>query len=195
MDSHEPTLKSFFKDGKHAKEIAKKISKNPKFLELKRNAKKKLKGMKVPGYFYNDLPQKIIEKIDDLIDIKILDILIKAWIKCGEILKYRDTKKYPSNEVFQVHLFDHEIISEHYPYLEVTLNRGVALSKIEFKLFLTFLLKGIILEIQNAKVVKIHVGSCTGQGTLEYAGIRLLRKTSEPVKFPGLIDLGEGIPI
>ncbi|MGB5710802.1 MAG: hypothetical protein WBM44_07800 [Waterburya sp.] len=104
MDSHEPTLKSFFKDGKHAKEIAKKISKNPKFLELKRNAKKKLKGMKVPGYFYNDLPQKIIEKIDDLIDIKILDILIKAWIKCGEILKYRDTKKYPSNEVFQVRL-------------------------------------------------------------------------------------------
>ncbi len=137
---------------------------------------------------------EITEKVKDLLNINVVDIMVKAWNKYGELLKYTDKEKYPPDVSVLVPLVEHKIKSEHKPYLEILIN-DKSIGKINFNINISLTLKGIILKIQDGKIKEIKTGSCKGKGILKLEDFVIMEKESESISLPGSINLGEGVSI
>jgi hypothetical protein len=150
-----------------------------------------LKEAKVswPGVF-----KQIEEKIPDLLNIGIPDILLMAWNKYSILLKYLDKDKYPPDETFLVNLVDHTIKSEHHPFIEILFNE-VPKTRIDFTITISLAFKGIILKIQDGKIMEIMTGSCKAKGSVKCENLVLPEMESDSFTLPGSIKLGDGIPI
>lgn len=136
----------------------------------------------------------IAEKITDILNIGIPDIMVMAWNKYKILLKYLDKQKYPPSETFLVPLAEHTIKSEHRPYIEILIN-DKPVGKIEFNIAISLALKGIILKIQDGKIKEVITGTCKGKGTIRCENLVILEKETESISLPGSINLGEGMPI
>jgi len=53
----------------------------------------------------------------------------------------------------------------------------------------------VVLKVRGGKIREIYSGRCRGTGSLECAGVALLKKETNPFDLPGHISLGEGIDI
>lgn len=137
---------------------------------------------------------KIAEKVPDILDIGVPDILVSAWSKSRLLAKYRDREKYPPQETFLVPLAEHTINSEHHPFLEILVN-GKSVGKIKFTITLSLKLEGIVLKIQDGRIREAATGTCQGKGALKYENHVILEKAAGSISLPGSIDLGEGLPI
>jgi len=189
MSNSQITLNQFFStEKKLSPEQLSPLESNKKVSSLK---EKIWKETKVKGPLVLDL---IIKKTAEILDIGILDIMVKAWNKYKILLKYLDKEKYPPDETFLVPLAEHTIKSEHRPSLEILINDQPA-GKIEFSISISIMLKGIILKIQDGKIKGVTTGTCKGKGTLKCENIVILEKKTGSIPLPGSIDLGEGIPI
>lgn len=156
---------------------------------LKEKIAKEVTSIKWPVTF-----DEIKNKIKDLLDISIPDIMVSAWNKYGILLNYTDKKKYSSNETFLVPLAEHTIKSEHKPYIEILIN-DKSVGKIDFNINISLTLKGIILKIRDGKIQEIQTGSCKGKGTIKCEDFVILEKETESFPLPGSINLGEGAVI
>ncbi len=136
-----------------------------------------------------------VEKITDILDISILDIMVRSWQKYADLLKYLDKRKYPPNETILVPMAKHTIKSEHHPFLEILINNQPVGKKVEFNITVTLVLEGIALKIQDGKIKGVATGTCQGKGTIKCENRLILEKKTESISLPGSIDLGEGIPI
>ncbi len=134
------------------------------------------------------------ENIAPLLDIGLPDIFTGAVKKYVGLLKYLDREKYPPNESYLVSLLEHTVSSVHHPYIEIIINDNFK-KKIDFTITISLLLEGMILKIQDGKILEIFPGSCEGAGTVECEDFVILDRKSGPFKLPGSIKLGTGIPI
>jgi len=132
--------------------------------------------------------------IDLLGDIKIEDVLLRAWQKHKEIKKYADREKYPPGETILFPLARHKVRSIHHPSIEILLNDH-SVGSLVFDLVLLFDLEGFILKIRDARIVAILTGKCKGSGSFKYKEVVLLKRESQKIPMPGSISLGKGIPI
>jgi hypothetical protein len=189
MSDSQITLKQFFSpEKKLSPKSLSSLELSKKFASLK---KKIWKETKVKGPLILD---SIIKKTIDMLDIKVLDIMVKAWNKYKILLKYLDKEKYPPDETFLVPLAEHTINSEHRPSIDILIN-DQPVGNIEFSITFSIMLEGIILKIQDGKIKGINTGTCKGKGTLKCENVVILEKKTASIPLPGSIDLGEGIPI
>ncbi|HEY54975.1 MAG TPA: hypothetical protein G4N91_01660 [Dehalococcoidia bacterium] len=189
MSDSQITLNQFFSpEKKLSPEQLSSLESNKKVSSLK---EKIWKETKVKGPLVLDL---IIKKTAEILDIGILDIMVKAWNKYKILLKYLDKEKYPPGETFLVPLAEHTIKSEHRPSIEILINDQPA-GKIEFSISISIMLEGVILKIQDGKIKGITTGTCKGKGAFACENVVLLEKKTASIPLPGSIDLGEGIPI
>lgn len=137
---------------------------------------------------------EILEKIDDLLNVDLATVMSRAWKKYTKLLDYADAKRYPPDRSYLVPLAEHVIKSDHRPSLEILLN-GELVGKIELQMNISLILKGFILTIQGGRIKAIHTGECQGAGALKCEDLVLIEKKSSSFRLPGIIDLGEGIPI
>jgi len=149
---------------------------------------------KARGIKWLDAFSEAEQKTGELLDIKITDILVRAWKKYVQLQKYSNKEKYPAEESILVPLSTHEIKSVHHPSLEIFIDDH-PLGKMVFDLTVTLKLKGIILKIQDARIKKIRTGECRGMGVFKFGEIVLLKKESEDIPLPGSISLGDGIAL
>jgi len=136
----------------------------------------------------------IVDKIAELVDIKLVDVLMAAWKKYQLLEKYADRSRYGPEETLLVPLAEHTVKSEHHPYLEI-LFREHPVGKLVFDVTLELKLQGITLKIQDATIKAIQTGSCQGQGRIKLEDTMLVEKKFEAVALPGAIDLGPGISL
>jgi len=136
----------------------------------------------------------VVEKISDILDVKLLDIMVIAWSKYRSLLRYLDREKYPPGETFWVHLAEHTIKSEHHPFIQILIN-DKPVGKIEFNISVSLVLKGIVLKVQDGRIKEITTGTCKGKGTIKCEDYVILEKETETISLPGSIGLGEGVPI
>lgn len=136
----------------------------------------------------------VVEKLDDLLNIRIIDIMALAWNKCGVLRKYLDKEKYPANEAIFVPLAEHTIKSDHHPFIEMLVN-DKCIARLEFTINIILKLKGIILKIQDGKIKEIGTGEIKGEGTVKYGEFVIMNRDVGSISLPGSIDLGEGIAI
>jgi hypothetical protein len=93
-----------------------------------------------------------------------------------------------------VALADHTLSMKYRPTLDVTVD-GVGCGRLEFELTVSIAIKTLTLTIQNGRIVELGSGSCHGNVRLALDGAKLLDRDFPTVTLPGIIDLGDGVPI
>jgi len=149
-----------------------------------------LEEARLPGGWAG-LRNKILAEAGGLLDIRLLDVMRWAWKKGRELEAYRDTEKYPPDTTFRVPLVEHKITSTHKPHVEIRINEKTV-GSVHFAVNIEIAVKGMTLEIRNARIKKIHAGDCKAKGSFLCEGFLLAERESKPLDLPGTIDLGEG---
>jgi len=191
MNDSPITLKDFFLfDTRNlAQDRLSDIEVSGEFVTLRNNLAQKTRGITWPLAFGD-----ILQGIEEVLKVKLEDILVGAWKKTRELRKYRDPEKYPPTETVLLHLVEHTINSELHPALEVVVN-DLAVEKIQLIIKLALNFNGIILKIKGGKIIEILPGSCKGTGNLSWGKFVLLEEQTKTFTLPQSIKLGEGIPI
>jgi hypothetical protein len=148
----------------------------------------------VPGGWAGIRNKILLEAAGGLLDIPLLDVMRWAWKKGRELEAYRDTEKYPPDQTFSIPLIEHQITSTHKPYVEIRMNQKIV-GIVHFPVNIEIAIKGMKLEIQNARIKKIHAGDCKAKGSFFCEGFLLAERESNPLDLPGTVDLGEGLEI
>jgi hypothetical protein len=191
MDSLRLTLKELFSDGGPGPVI---IPREEIEAAAPVARMKEVLREKVPALRWRTTRAEILEKLDALLDVDLATVMARAWKKYTELLRYADPEKCPADRVYLVPLAEHVIRSEHRPSLEILLN-GEKVGEIEFRLEVSLALKGIILKIQGGRIKAVHTGECRWTGTVRCEDLILAEGKGASFALPGVIDLGEGIPI
>jgi hypothetical protein len=140
------------------------------------------------------LRNKVLAEAGGLLDIGVFDVMRRAWSKGRELEAYRDTEKYPPDKTFSVPLAEHKITSIHKPHVEIRMNEKIV-GNVHFAVNIEIAIKGMISEVRNARIKKIHAGDCKAKGSFFCEGFLLAERESKPLDLPGVIDLGEGVEI
>ncbi len=187
MDNSEMTLRQFF--GLSGDELTQQqrstIVSGEKSAEIKTQIEAGMKGVK--GTIVSD---EIVGQLQAISNISILDIMLAAWKKSGELLKKLEESTKQPKESIVFPIGEHTITSQHQPYIEVTVN-GQPVGRIDFELNIELTLKGCILSIQNGEIRSIKTGSCEAKGDVKCEGIVIKEKEWEPISLPGKIDLSD----
>ena len=138
--------------------------------------------------------REIALKISDLLDIPILGIMTKTWCKYVTILEYLEENNFAPDEVVLIPLTEHIIKSEHNPSIKILLN-DFEIGKIDFEVKVALQVKGMVLKIQNQRIMEIKTGECKASGTVKCENQLILERESAQIPLPGSIDLGKGVPI
>jgi len=136
----------------------------------------------------------VLRETKELLNTSLREILVDAWKTSKILQKYRDREKYPPDEVHVVTIGEHTLHSKQNPRIEVLLN-GANIRNIDFTVDLALVFEGAVLEIKDAKIIRIKTGSCKGTCTISCEDVVLTEEETESVELPGEIDLGDGIPI
>ena len=124
-----------------------------------------------------------------LLDVPILDVIVEAWTKYQDVSNRMDqSRAHPDDIILVPPLAHYTIKSVYRPYIEVTVDH-LAVAKIEFEVSVTLKLEGVVLKIQNSRIMEIQTGSC--QGTLKLA----LQKAVLAEVDTGSIPLPGSIPL
>jgi hypothetical protein len=133
---------------------------------------------------------KLVEKLGELLEIPLPDVMIAAWEKADEITKTLDDSRKSPDEEFSVELAEHTFNTEFHPELEIQVSKLPPVV-LKFVVELAMGLKGIELKIRNGKILQIRTGSCKAGGKLLYDNLVLAERDFSPFEFPGVIDLKE----
>ena len=136
----------------------------------------------------------VVDKVGDLLNIRLSEIMIGAWKKYSLLLKYCDPTRYGPDETFLVPLAEHTISSTHKPYIEIHVNEE-PVTKIHFPIMLSLVLEGFVLKVQGGKIKEIQTGTCRGKGEIQCEGVTIREKQTDTCTLPGVIHLGDGVPI
>jgi hypothetical protein len=190
MDKSAATLgRIFFPQGSKTPEQDTRQRVPDRFDRLTARVKEEIKGIS----WQAALPE-LTEKIGELFDIEIPDIMLAAWKKLDALRKYADASQYAPEETVYAELAEHTITGEFHPYLQIQV-KNIPVRRIEFTINLSLVVKGMVLRIQSGRIKEIRTGNCEIKGKVEYQDLLLAEKTFTPIELPGSINLGEGIPI
>ncbi len=185
------TINTFFSLQDASQDWVSGVMHSQEFSQVKQSIAQEIKGVPLPPSFY----EKMIQELPHSLDIEIKDILVWAWRKRGEIIQYRDQRRYPPGDTHIVPLLEHTVVSKHSPTIQPVINNQELPIKIKFDIVLKLKMKGAMLGIRDGKIMEILVGSCTGSGSIQYAGVVVLEKKTAPYTLPATISLGEGVTI
>ncbi|MFC2032405.1 hypothetical protein ACFLUS_03455 [Chloroflexota bacterium] len=189
MSSQQITLNQFFSS--QTQLSAKRLSSAESSEKMAAVKRKLLQEAKVMWPVMLDI---FLEKIKDILNITIPDIMIAAWNKYKILLQYKDREKYPPCDTFLVHLAEHSFQSLHKPFIEIWINNQLV-DTIDFDITVALTLKGISLKIQDGKIKEIIMGTCKGKGSIKCENKLILEKEMKSFTLPDSIKLGEGVPI
>jgi hypothetical protein len=148
----------------------------------------------VGGVSWDVIVEEAWGKLPELLNIKLADVICGGWNKLRDLAKYTDGDKYPPDQVVLVQLAEHTVSSVHHPYVEILVN-GQPRGRIVFDLSVDLTLKGVVLKIQDAKIMAVKSGSCQARGSLAFEKAVLAEGTLGPFDLPGEMDLGNGLSL
>jgi hypothetical protein len=141
-----------------------------------------------------DLAIEIAEKLEQMFDIRLIEVLASAWKHCEELSECADPTKHPADETISLPMVDHRIEEILGPRLDVIIGARPPI-RIAFEITCGLELKGLVVKIQNAIVRTIRIGSCRATGSVKCEGVTLIQRETKEINLPGRIVLRHGIPI
>lgn len=141
-------------------------------------------GAVVSGFEWQGLGQRVV----DLLDVNVADILLGAWQKHAEVREQlRATAADPAKTAL-VSIGQHTIESSHAPSIEVRA-QGRRLLELSFPIELAFDVSAVGLMVRGGSVCEIRAGTVTVRGTVKLQNTVILTRDSSPIAIPGRIVL------
>ena len=100
--------------------------------------------------------EEIYKKTADLLDIRIIDLLVGGWNTYQGLKKYLDNEKYAPTQSILVPLAEHTVKSEHHPQIEIFIN-DEPVGTIAFEITLSFTGRGVILLVQDGRIKGVKI--------------------------------------
>ena len=149
----------------------------------------------VKGIKWTAAMSDLVPKICDLLEIKVDDVLLRAWKKAAEIRTAIEQSKLTPEQTTYLELVEHTINSEHKPSIDVKL-KGTKINTIALLVQLGFKLQGFVLKIKNGAITELQAGHCEVKGTIKFSGLTIAEKKLAPIRLPLTIpvDMPDPIP-
>lgn len=145
----------------------------------------------LPALDWTELGAAIKEKIGEMFDVRLSDILRGVWLDYQQIRECADPRKHPPDETIRVKLATHEITSTHRPELEIRIG-DLPPIEIPFEIKLSLTLSGPLLVIRDARIREVDISACQAGGAVVCGGTTLLERETREMRLPGRISLGWG---
>jgi hypothetical protein len=129
-------------------------------------------GKKVRFSKWSVVFREIIERLNDVLDIGIPDILFRAWNKSDEIDSVLKQSREHPGVTSLVPLAEHRISSLHRPHIQVLYN-GETLADIEVEIDLVLDIDAAIVKITDGQIRAISAGSCSVSGSVMIENIKV----------------------
>lgn len=178
MADNAPTLESLFTVDKH-------VAKQCIFNAVDASIWDKVT---IPRFFREAAAEKVAGRLDDLLAVSLPDLVASAFNGC------RDFTKYADNAPHEVKNCGFSLESKHTPYVELRVT-GLPPQHVNFPVTLSLEFSGATLRIDKSRVMSLSGGDCTASGTLCCEKLELFKRPLEPVRLPGTLSFGEGVPI
>jgi hypothetical protein len=143
---------------------------------------------------WSSLAGEISEKLEQMFDIRLTDILAAAWKDYQSLLDCADPSKHTAEETISLPMVDHRIETTLKPCLEIAVGDRQPI-RLTFEIAAELELKGLIAKVQDASIRALRIGSCRAKGTVKCEGVLLIKRETRELDLPGRIVLGHGIPI
>jgi hypothetical protein len=177
MKYEDVTMNYFFQNLEIISHQSTSVDSSKKIAELRSTVNEKL-----PLVEWTSVYNQILGKCPELLEFKLLDILIGGWRKYQQIEQYFEQGKTNPEVSFSVPLVNHTIVSEHHPKIEIRMNE-IKLGTIDFEILLKLELSGIILNIKGGEIDGVKAGNCKCKGSVACEGIVLFDDSSETFEF------------
>ncbi len=200
MNYSDISLKELFDldEGELSQDDLAKVDSDEAFASLREQILEEIKGVKWAGATQNEILKgvgdEVLKKVAELLDIGIVDIMLKVWDEAGILNKYLDKEKYDPEETVLVPLAEHTIGSTHQPFIEILVN-DKRVGKVEFVISIKLTVDGMTLKVQDGKIKELLTGKCEGSGSIKFAGVAIAEAETREIQLPGKIDFGNGIAI
>ncbi len=146
-----------------------------------------------------DIGPGVVGELARALSSPVTDVLVTAWNKRAEILKYADPRQLGSEETHEVSLYDHEVKETVTPSVEVLL-AGQSVVKFAFPCAVTLALHGAVLVIRAGKVMQLRLGDLKASWKLSArvepgGALEVIAEDIADVRLRGTVRLGDGIRI
>jgi hypothetical protein len=148
-----------------------------------------------PALLQSHVGESIADALKAALDVRIVDILARAWNTRRDLAAYLDRTKYPPDQIIEHTLTKHEIRSSHKPRVQIMLDHSPLGPEIEFDVSLSLNVDSAILRVKNARIVSARLGRITGTGTIKCESAALFSRSTKSVPLPLTMSFGAGIPI
>ena len=142
----------------------------------------------VKGIKWTAAMSDLVPKICDLLEIKVDDVLLRAWKKAAAIRTALVNSKQTPEQTTYLELAEHTVNSEHKPSIDVKL-KGTKIKSIALQVQLGFKLQGFVLKIKNGAIVELQAGHCEVKGTIKFSGLTIAEKKLSPIRLPFTIPV------
>jgi hypothetical protein len=143
---------------------------------------------------WSSLAGEISEKLEQMFDIRLTDILAAAWKDYQALLDCADPSKHTAEETISLPMVDHRIETTLKPCLEIVVGERRPI-RLTFEIACELELKGLVAKVQDASIRALRIGSCRAKGSVKCEGVQLIKRETRELDLPGRIVLGHGIPI
>jgi hypothetical protein len=140
--------------------------------------------------------RRVGEEMSKLLSLRVADILTHGWSTYRELQKFNDPLQYPADETVTCMLGEHQMDFTDTPTVEITVAANPPRSfEVKFNLALHAELTGVVLTIQDRKVIRAEVGKCDLSATLHLGAAELLKKELGQYSLKETIEIPGGMPI
>jgi hypothetical protein len=146
------------------------------------------------GIAWSMLKDQAAARLEETLDLDVLELIGQAWSKARELREYADPRKHPPDETAVVQLGEHAVTCEVYPVLEVRLG-DVALPELRFTLNLVARFKAVGLTIRGGAIRAVAPGACAAVAELKYRSVTLKREETPELHLPGQFKFRDGLRI
>ena len=182
-DSRPLTLKSFFAADPD-RPIAEQLDLEPCLEAMK------VDGKAPPRAVAPALIGALKGALDDILSIDLGDVMGASWGKLKVVREAMDATRAQPGTTVVAPLLEHAIKSRHAPKIELYIGPS-KLCDLAFEIGLNFKLKDVSLAIAGGRVVGVHAGIVTGEGTLALGGAQLIKTTSKEFKLGGRLHFSK----
>jgi hypothetical protein len=126
----------------------------------------------------------VYEKVSDLLDVSVGDVLAGGWRSCGEVRRRIAESRLDPSRTVLVHLGTHTITSEHHPSVEIR-SEGRRIAELVFPVAVEFAVDAVELTVRGGAVVEARTGDVRARGTVKLEEAVLFERESAPLPLPG----------
>jgi hypothetical protein len=149
---------------------------------------------RLPAGFWSGVHAVVAGKLTEVATVPLPKLLAHAWGAYRPFREYADADKYPPDREVLVPVLKHAVHGTLKPTIEIEV-QGKCVTAIHLEVQVTISIDSGALVIKGGRFRELRASSGTVTGTLKCEGATIADKTSDPVKLPGRISFGEGLPI